>query len=317
MSSTYRAGHRGVLEARLYARSRRTEKLRPYLCVTPSLALVGFIVVFPIAFTIYISFTNMNIYHWLTYRLIGFDNYVRALTRLDAGFLTALGRTVVWTVVNLALQFVIALAVALMLNTTGLRGRGAYKTVMMIPWAVPGYISALIWRNGMFHHEYGLVNRLLTSVGLGRVEWLSRDGSAFVAILIVNLWLALPYMILVISGGLQSIDKDYYDAAEIDGAGLFTRIRRITVPLLAPVLVPAVTITGFVTFKQFDIVYLMTQQTGSKTGADVHMVITYAFEKAFVTNNYGYSSALSVIIFMIILAFTLLTNRGMKQERTA
>ncbi|KGE73368.1 carbohydrate ABC transporter permease [Spirochaeta lutea] len=276
----------------------------PTMLVTPSLILVGLIVVFPIAFTVYISLTNMNIYHWNNFELQGFQNYIRAFSTLDGGFIEAFLRTVLWTLINLILQYFIALGVGLMLNTPRLRFQGLYRTIFMIPWAVPGYISALIWRNGLFNFRYGLLNKILVRLGLEPIQWLSQDFNAFIAVLIVNLWLALPFMILVVLGGLQSIDKEYYESAQIDGANLLTQIQHITVPLLRPVLVPAMTITAFVTFKQFDIVYLMTQQMGSKTGADIHMVITYAFENAFVTNNYGFSSALSVIIFVMIILMT-------------
>lgn len=295
----------------------KTGKAKPYLFIAPSWILIGMIVVFPILYTIYISFTNMNIYHWTNFSFNGGANYIKALTNLDDGFISVFLRTVLWTVINLILQVAIALAFALMLNVKTLKMRGVYKTLLMVSWAVPGYISALIWRHGMLHNRYGLLNILLESIGLQGIEWLNSDFMAFVSCLIVNLWMALPFMILVIYGGLQSIDNVYYELADIEGAGFLTKVTRITLPLLRPVLLPAVTITAFVTFKQFDIVYLMTQQTGSKTGANIHMVITYAFEKAFVTNNYGYSAALSVIIFAIIVILTVLNQKYMREEKEA
>lgn len=288
--------------------------IRPYYYISLSWILILLIVAFPIFYTVYISLTNMNIYHWTNYTFNGGENYIRALTRLEEGFISAFFRTILWTVVNIVLQVVLALAVALMLNVDNLKYKGIYKTLLMVPWAVPGYISALIWKNGMFHNDYGMLNQILRGIGFSGVDWLNSDTMAFLSCLIVNLWLALPFMILMVYGGLQSIDKTYYEIASMEGAGVMTRILKITVPLLKPVLTPAVTITTFVTFKQFDIVYLMTQQTGAKTGADIHMVITYAFEKAFVTNNYGYSSALSVIIFLIIILLTVVNQKYLKES---
>lgn len=286
--------------------------IKPFAYTSPSSLIILMIVVFPILYTVYISLTNMNIYHWTNYTFNNGQNYIRALTVMDEGFISALARTFLWTVINLILQFVIALTLALMLNVEGLKFKGLYKTILMISWAMPGYISALIWKYGMFHNDFGLLNQVLHMIGLKGVEWLNTDFMAFISCLIVNLWLALPFMILMIYGGLQSIDHVYYEIAQIEGAKLMTKIARITLPLLRPVLIPAIAMTTFVTFKQFDIVYLMTQQTGSKTGANIHTVITYAYEKAFVTNNYGYSSALSVIIFVIIVAFTVLNQRYLK-----
>ena len=284
---------------------------RPYRYTGLAWLIIGMVVVFPILYTGYISLTNMNIFHWLNFRYIGFANYLRAFSQLDRGFLVVLCRTLLWTAINLVLQVVIALALALMLGMKDLKFSGFYKTVLMIPWAVPGYITALIWRNGMFHNQFGLLNQILNGFGLNGVQWLNRDVMAFISCLIVNLWMALPFMILVIYGGLQSIDRSFYEVAAIDGVGWFTRITRITLPLIKPILIPAVTLTAFVTFKQFDIVYLMTQQI--RTGANTHLVITYAYENAFATNNYGFSSALSVIIFAIILFFTILNQKHLKQ----
>lgn len=285
-----------------------------YTYTLPSLLLILLIVVFPIAYTVYISFTNMNIYHWTDYTFNHASNYIKALTVVDEGFLGALARTIVWTVINIVLQVFLALAFALMLNVENLKFKRLYKTILMISWAMPGYISALIWKYGMYHNDYGLLNKIITSFGFKGVEWLNGDAMAFISCLLVNLWLALPFMILMVYGGLQSIDKAYYEIGEIEGANLLTRIRKITLPLLKPVLLPAVVMTTFVTFKQFDIVYLMTQQSGSKSGANIHMVITYAFEKAFVTNNYGYSSALSVIIFAIIALLTVGSQKYLKDN---
>lgn len=289
-------------------------KKNNYFYIIPSWIVIGLMVIFPVMYLIYISFTNMNIYHWNNYSFIGFKNYVRALTRFDSGFLRALIITIVWTVINLLLQVVIALFIALLLNVNKLHFKGVYKTILIIPWAIPSYITALVWKNGIFHNDYGMLNQILISVGFKRIQWLNSDVMAFISCLIVNLWMALPFMILVINGGLQSIDKSYYESATLDGCSSFKQVTKITIPLLKPILVPAVVLTSFVTFKQFDIVYLMIQQMGAKTGANIHTIITYAYENAFVTNNYGYSSAISVIIFLIIGAMTLLNKRYIKSE---
>lgn len=128
------------------------------------------------------------------------------------------------------------------------------------------------------------------------------------------MWLALPFMITIIDGALQSIDKSYYESALLDGATWMERTRYITIPMIRAIIMPSVVITVFTTFKQFDVIYLLTQQVGSKTGADIHTIMTYAYEKAFITNNYGYSSAISMIIFIILIAFSMITNMKPKEE---
>lgn len=289
------------------------QKVGPYLYISSAWLIIGIIVFFPIVYTVAISFTNMNIWHWKDYRFIGFANYLKAFAVLDGGFVAALIRTIIWTILNLTLQIVIALGISLLLNTEGLRGKGLYKTLLMLPWAMPTYISALIWKFGMFQNDFGLLNQVLVKLGLGKVGWLNTDLIAFISCLFVNLWMALPYMILMFYGGLQGIDKGFYESAEIEGANKWQKLIYITVPVLKPLVMPAIIMTAFVTFKQFDIVYLMTMQTGAKTGADVNTIITYAYENAFITNNYGYSSALSVIIFIIIVILTLLNQRSLRK----
>ena len=283
---------------------RRKSILRSYLVSGPSLLLIALIVVFPILYTFYISLTNMSVYHWFDYTLIGLDNYWRALFVFDSGFLSALLATVLWTAVNMALQLVIAFLLASALNVKKLRLRKVYKTLLMFPWAMPGYVSILLWKTGMFNSEFGLLNQWMEALGREAVRWLSTDVSAFICCTLVNLWLALPFMIMIMDGALQSIDASYYESARLDGASWLERTRYITIPSIKPIIAPAVIITVFTTFKQFDVVYLLTQQMGARTGSNFHTILTYAYENAFVTNNYGYSSAISIIIFALMLVFS-------------
>lgn len=287
---------------------------KPYLYSLPSLTIIAIVVVFPILYTGYISFTNMNIYHWFDYTFAGLVNYKKALLVADSGFFRSLIFTVLWTIINIVLQLVIAFVLALLLNTKNLKFRNMYKTILMFPWAMPGYVSILLWKTGMFNSKFGLLNQWLDKLGFDPVRWLNSDFTAFLSCTAVNLWLALPFMIMIIDGALQSVDRAYYESAELDGAGWFKMAYFITVPSIRHVIAPAVIITIFTTFKQFDIIYLLTQQAGAKTGANIHTVLTYAHENAFITNNYGYSSAISILIFAILIMFTLFTRRELKGE---
>lgn len=280
-----------------------------YAWSAPSLVLIGLMVVFPILYTFYISLTNMNVYHWFDFTVVGLSNYIRALFVFDSGFLSALLATVGWTAVNMVLQLVIAFALANLLNIRQLRLRKLYKTILMFPWAMPGYVGILLWKTGMFNTQFGLLNQWMQRLGFAAVRWLSSDISAFLCCTAVNLWLALPFMIMIMDGALQSIDRSYYESARLDGAGALARARYITIPAMRPIIAPAVIITVFTTFKQFDVVYLLTQQAGAKTGSGFHTILTYAYENAFITNNYGYSSAISIIIFGLLLLFSVKFQR--------
>ena len=280
------------------------DTLKSYAWSAPSLILIGLMVVFPILYTGYISLTNMNVYHWFDFTIVGLDNYIRALFVFDSGFLSALLATILWTAVNMALQLVIAFTLANLLNVKKLRFRKLYKTILMFPWAMPGYVGILLWKTGMFNTQFGLLNQWMEKLRLAAVRWLSSDVSAFLSCTVVNLWLALPFMIMIMDGALQSIDRSYYESARLDGAGALAQARFITIPAMKPIIAPAVIITVFTTFKQFDVVYLLTQQAGAKTGSGFHTILTYAYENAFITNNSGYSSAISIIIFVLLIVFS-------------
>ena len=293
-------------------KNRKRDTLISYAWSSPSLILIALMVVFPIFYTAYISLTNMNVYHWFDFTIIGLENYIRALFVFDSGFLSALFATILWTVVNMILQLVIAFVLVSLLNIQKLKLRKLYKTLLMFPWAMPGYVSILLWKTGMFNTQFGLLNQWMEKLGQETVRWLSNDVSAFICCTIVNLWLALPFMIMIMDGAMQSIDRSYFESAILDGATWLDRTRYITIPAITPIISPAVIITVFTTFKQFDVVYLLTQQAGAKTGSGFHTILTYAYENAFITNNYGYSSAISIIIFILLLIFS--AKYQMKEE---
>lgn len=280
----------------------------------PALVLICAIIIFPILYTGLISITNMNLYHWDNYKIIGLNNYARALIKVDSGFIKALITTIIWTVCNMVIQIVLAYFIALGLNVKGLKLRRFYKTLLMFPWAMPAYVSILLWRVGMYNTEFGLLNNLLTSLGLPKLNYLSENVPAFLSCMVLNLWMALPFMIMMIDGALQSVEKSYYESAKLDGAGFWAQNGYITIPAIKPILAPAIIMTTFTTFKQFDIIYLLTMQKGSLSGSSLQTIITYAHQNAFVSNNYGLSSAVSIIIFGIILVFSIITNRGIKEE---
>ena len=293
-------------------KNRKRDTLISYAWSSPSLILIALMVVFPILYTGYISLTNMNVYHWFDFTIIGLENYIRALFVFDSGFLSALFATIIWTAVNMVLQLVIAFVLVSLLNIQKLKLRKLYKTLLMFPWAMPGYVSILLWKTGMFNTQFGLLNQWMEKLGQETVRWLSNDVSAFICCTVVNLWLALPFMIMIMDGAMQSIDRSYFESAILDGATWLDRTRYITIPAITPIISPAVIITVFTTFKQFDVVYLLTQQAGAKTGSGFHTILTYAYENAFITNNYGYSSAISIIIFILLLIFS--AKYQMKEE---
>lgn len=294
---------------------KKKHKLAPWIYSFPALFLIALVVVFPILYTAYISMTNMNLFHWSDYQFIGFQNYARALLKTDSDFVKALITTLVWTLLNMVIQVVVAYFIALGLSREDLKGKRIYKTLLMFPWAMPAYVSILLWRVGIYNTEFGLLNKLLTASGFSKFNFLSTNIPAFISCMVLNLWMALPFMIMMIDGALSSVDKSYYESAELDGIGFWSKQIYITIPAIKGIIAPAVVMTTFTTFKQFDIVYLLTMQKGSYSGATLHTVITYAHQNAFVANNYGLSSAVSMVIFVMIMIFSIFTNRSVKEEQ--
>ena len=134
----------------------KRKHLKSWLYSMPFLLVVGLIIVLPLIYTVYISFTNMSIYHWNDFKFIGVENYIKAIFAFDAGFPPALIRTILWTVVNMFLQIAIGFLIALGLNAKGLKLKRVYKTFLIVPWAMPAYVSILLWRMGIFNTEFGL-----------------------------------------------------------------------------------------------------------------------------------------------------------------
>lgn len=280
-------------------KERKKIKVTPYLYIAPSTILILLLCIYPMVYTFILSFTNLNMYHWKNPSFIGVKNYISILGRLESDFLVVVFRTIIWTILNMVIHVSLALIMALLLNIEKLKFRGLYRTILILPWAVPGYISTLIWK-GMFNYDFGAINAILNKIGITSVDWLNNPTHAFIACIIVNVWLATPFMMIICLGALQSIDKTFYESADIDGATAFQKFKFLTMPLIKPIMLPAVIITIFVTFKQFDVIYLLTRGLAGKTD----LLITYAYNKAFNEYNYGYSAAFSVIIFILLLILT-------------
>ena len=220
-------------------------------------------------------------------------------------FWFTLAVTVGWTVTNVGLHVALGVALALVLREPWVRLRGFWRAMLILPWAIPNYITALIWK-GMFHKQFGAVNFFLDAVGLEPVAWFGSFWPAFMTNVATNTWLGFPFMMVVSLGALSSIPNDLYEAAFVDGASRWQRFKDITLPLLMPALVPAVIMGTVWTFNMFNIIYLVSG--GAPDGA-TDILITDAFRWAFERDKYGYAAAYSTIIFLILLFFTLLTNK--------
>jgi len=224
-------------------------------------------------------------------------------------FWFTLGVTLLWTSLNVLLHVSIGLGLAMLLKDPLLRGKGVYRVLLILPWAVPNYITALMWK-GMFHQQFGAVNQLLGVFGIEKVSWFSHFWTSFTANVVTNTWLGFPFMMVVTLGALQSIPQDLYEAAEVDGASKWYQFSRITFPLLKPALLPAVILGAIWTFNMFNVIYLVS---AGEPGGSTDILITEAYRWAFIRHErYGLAAAYATLIFLILLAYSLITNRVAK-----
>ena len=282
-------------------RARLKDTLRPYVYVAPAVIALMVLTFYPVGYGFYISFTNMDAKHLFTHDIIGFENYAAILGDTDAGFRDITLNTFAWTFSNVFITMGIGLGLALVLNRKGLRGKVAYRTFLLLPWAVPAYISCLIWR-GMFNPQFGAINHFITTLGMDPIPWLTEMPYAFWACIITNVWLGVPFMVMIFSGGLQSIPEDLYEAASTDGVSGWQQFRNITLPLLKPTVIPAFLLSFIWTFNMFNVIYLIT---GGGPGGQTDILITYVYKEAFRHYNYGFAAAYSVIIFFMLLSFSM------------
>jgi len=263
----------------------------------PAFFLMGLMIVYPFLFNIVISFSNMNLTHFRDWHITGLGNYLQVVS---GSFWYYFFKTVLWTVLNVIFHVGIGVGLALLLNKD-IKGKSIFRTLLILPWAVPQYITALTWR-GMFNSEYGAVNLLLDR-GLGfTIPWLTTEWGAFAACLITNIWLGFPFMMIIALGGLQSIPDELYEAAEIDGSTWWHKLRHITIPLLRPVMVPAITLGVIWTFNNFNVVWLVSN--GGEPSDKTHILVSWIYKNAFTYFRMGYAAAFSMVLFGILLLFS-------------
>jgi arabinogalactan oligomer/maltooligosaccharide transport system permease protein len=289
----------------------RRNRLFLVAMLAPALLVIAATVVYPFVYNVAISFSNMNIYTLRDWRLIGPQQYVAVFS--EPGFWAIFGKTILWTVVNVGFHVALGVGLAVVLHQSFVRGKAWWRVLLILPWAVPQYITALTWR-GMFNAEYGAVNLFLTQfLHASPVQWLNDPWNAFMAACLTNIWLGFPFMMVVALGGLQSIPGELYEAADVDGASAWQKFRKITIPLLRPVMVPAITLGVVWTFNNINVIWLVTN--GGEPNDQTHILVSFVYEAAFFMYRFGWAAALSMVIFAILFVFTqALLNRTRATE---
>lgn len=293
-----------------------------YLFIAPSVIVMLALVFYPLINGILLSFTNatqMNTTRIIGQRVISatytfftnpLENYTAVLSTPQYNFWSIFGQTVLWTTLNIVPHILIGLGLALLLNRK-IRGRAVYRVLLILPWAVPSYISAFVWRF-LYNGDFGFFNSLLNSLGAADVPWLSDPGWAMFAVVMANTWLAIPFNMVTMLGGLQSIPAELYEAAVVDGANDWAKFTQITLPMLRPVML-TVTLLGVIwTFNSFNIIFLVSDGGPFRS---TEILSTWAWRLGFgQAPQYGIAAAFSVIILLILIIFSTsymrVTNRS-------
>jgi len=259
----------------------------------PALLVVALVAIYPLGKTIYYSFTNQEFLQGIEpTKWVGLENY-RTLWH-DTIFRNAVWETIKFTLITVAFEFVLGMIIALVVNSS-FKGRGAMRAVMLVPWAIPTVVAALIWRF-MFDGDSGIVNAALASLGVDPPVWFVDRLAAWVPVILGDVWKETPFVSLLLLAGLQGIDASLYEAARIDGASAWRQFRYITLPLLKPSLLVALIFRTRDAFRVFDLVYVMT---GGGPGTATEPIALYTFTSLLQNLRFGYGSALSVLVFLV------------------
>lgn len=293
--------------------------LLPYFYLAPALLLLGVLCFLPNLYSVYLAFTNYSLYHYSNFEWVGLRNFMRILSGPETRtFIRVFLWTVVWTCGSVFLSQAIGIVLAVLLNNKDLKGSNIYRTLFILPWAIPAFISVMMWQ-GLLNTEFGAINRILGTLHLDAlivfvcglfgwevstpISWLETPGFAHIAVLTVNVWLAFPFQLTVCLGALQSIPTDVYEAASVDGASPLRQFRSITLPLLRNSLLPVLISSLAFNFNQFTAIYLLTYGgppiPGSEAGA-TDILITYSYKLGFNLFQYGLACAYAIFIFFIV-----------------
>ena len=285
----------------------------PYL--TPALLSILVVTCIPILYTVFISFTNYNMYHLNDFTWIGLDNYLTVFSgSLKEVFFPVLGWTVCFAVISTLGSYALGLGLAILLNNPKMKEAKIYKAVLIIPWALPSTIAILAWQ-GLLNEQYGGINNLLHAIGISaNIPWMTDAFCARIGIILVNVWLGFPYMMNVCLGGLQAISNDYYVAARIDGATRFQCFKRITLPLVTKLSIPLVISTFAANFNNFGNIYMITQggpaRVDNQFAGYTDILASTTYKMTTWSNRYELSATFSVLIFVIVGTFTLINMRA-------
>lgn len=290
---------------------RKKNNAKAYGYLFPALLSILIVTCLPIVYTIVISFTNYNMYHLSDFSFVGWENYLTVFSgSIRHVFFPVLGWTVCFAVISTLGSYATGLILAILLNNPRMKESKIYRSVLIVPWALPSTIAILAWQ-GLLNEQYGGINNLLHAAGIAwNVPWLTDPFWARTGIIIVNIWLGFPYMMNVCLGGLQSIDATYYEAARVDGASKWQSFKTITFPMVLKLSIPLIVSNFAFNFNNFSNIFMITgggpARVGSQFAGSTDILASTIYKMTTQSNRYELSATLSVISFAIVGTLTLI-----------
>jgi len=276
------------------------KKSLPYVLVLPMVVMMTIVILYPVIKTVGMSFFENYLARPSVNPFVGLKHYLNFFD--NKYFINSIIITIKYVAITVLLRFVIGLIAALLLNEN-VKGVGIVRSIVVIPWAMPVVVVCLLFVQ-MFDFQYGIFNYMLTSIGIIKepVKWLSDKNLALPVAMFVNIWKGWPWVAIMLLAGLQGIQKEQYEAAEIDGAGYFKQFWYVTLPTLKPVTLTVFILLMVWTIKDFDIVYVLNK--GGPAHATEHITI-FIYQKAFEALRMGEASAAGVLVLIVTMIFTI------------
>jgi multiple sugar transport system permease protein len=270
--------------------------LLPFAFLAPALLIEAAIIVYPVSQTFWMSLHDFVLFRPNNAPFVGLGNFLRAFS--DPVFWTAAWNSVIWIVCVVGLQFVLGLGTALLLNQS-FWWRGLARALVVIPWALPSVITALMW-TWMYDYDLGIINDVLMRLRIidAPIAWLARADTTLGAVILALVWQGFPFFAVMILAGLQTVPGELLDAAEIDGANAFQRLRKVVLPSIAEVIMTALLLRTIWVANSIDVILVMT---GGGPGYTTYTVPLYAFLKAYSSMEFGYAAALALIVTALLL----------------
>lgn len=271
--------------------------------------IIGLIVlnIIPAFWTLYMSFFKTGAFGKGNI-FVGLDNYIQMFQDKQVWY--AIRNTLVYTIIVVPVTVVLAMLIAVVLNGK-IKGKGVFRTIYFIPMVATPAAVTMVWK-WLYNKEYGLINHFLGSLGIDKINWIDNPNIAMISIIIIGVWSAIGYSMVLFLAGLQEIPRDYYEASNIDGAGSIRQFFTITLPLISPTLF-FVLVTSVITAMQvFDVIYMMIDVTSPSYDSTVSLVYLF-YNSSFKYSNKGYGSALVMLLLVIIMIITIIQNKLQKK----